>query len=194
MTIGGAHVTKRTDAADLIARWVRSAASGGIPQFRSERQLGVMGTLGGLQISAKLARAANVKVDLMLHALPARPATVNYVELNDDALSLVRQLEHRIATLPDLAATIDQARQTTAEEAKRASAAIGKPFKHAAALAAAAARAREIEKQMEQQPEAAEPTEQATNEAAAADEAVELTKEAMKDAVHMWVLPVSAAA
>ena len=74
--------------------------------------------------------------------------------MRQDAQSLVRQLEHRIADLPALAARVEAAGAKAAEEAQRAQQSRDQPFKYAEALRAATTRSTQIATEMQnrQQP------------------------------------------
>ena len=60
------------------------------------------GELGGLAVDAQLASdpaTGTLRVEFSLHGLPTRPATLSRAELPDGAMSLIRQLEHRLDSL-----------------------------------------------------------------------------------------------
>jgi len=177
MTIDDRLVTARPEAARLIGEWTTRTARTGIPYGRSELELGQLGELGGLTINATLRRSltATPNLDLALRDVPAQPATLGQDLVRVDALSLVRQLEHRIADLPALAARLDAAGVAAADEAARAQAGLSQPFKHTDALQAATTRSAEItiEMQHRQQPAAQAATENGSPDAAATDAQIE---------------------
>ena len=108
MTIGDRRTTERPEAARLIQEWIASqqpaaASRTGAPQH----PLGELGELGGLAVDATLQRTLSgdaPTVELTMRGVPAQPATLGLDLVRVDAQSLVRQLEHRIADLPALAA------------------------------------------------------------------------------------------
>jgi hypothetical protein len=160
MTIGERRVLERPDAGRLIAQWIAAAAPGGIPYGRSHLDIGELGEVGGLRVNAALRKSfgsAVPTVELTLHDLPSQPATLAFDEARRDGLSLVRQLEHRIADLPALTQRVERDGLAAAEEATRAQQALAQPFKHADALAAATQRSAEIASEMQnrQQPDPA---------------------------------------
>jgi hypothetical protein len=59
------------------------------------------------------------------------------LELAEQPLGMIRQLEHRVATLDELHARLDAERQAALTEAQRARDTLAGPFKHADALQAA---------------------------------------------------------
>jgi hypothetical protein len=172
MTIGDRRVTARPEAARLIGAWTTRTARAGIPYGRSELELGQLGELGGLTIDATLRRSltATPNLDLALRDVPAQPATLGLDVVRVDALSLVRQLEHRVADLPALAERLKAAGLAAADEAARAQVGLSQPFKHTDALQAAITRSAEIaiEMQHRQQAAAEAATEGGSPDAAAA--------------------------
>lgn len=127
---------------------------------------------GRFPIDATLRRtlSATPNVELSLRDLPTQPATLGLDVVRQDALSLVRQLERRIADLPALAARVEAARIAAAEEAARAQHGLAQPFKHADALKAASARSTEIaiEMQNRQAPAPETATDRGTTDTASA--------------------------
>jgi hypothetical protein len=158
--------TTRADAAELLRQATAAAVRRGLPYGRGELALGELGQLAGLAIDARLVRSpSNPDThELVLRGLPSQPASLTLGRVDVDALSLVRQLEHRISDLPRLAERLQATREAADQEATRAQQALRQPFKHADALAAATAHAAAIdarihERQVEQAaPEDAEPT------------------------------------
>ena len=102
--------THRTDAATALAASLRTVARG---PARPVAQL------AGLQIDAELLgdQTGEQYLHLTLHGLPAQPATLKRSQLADAGLSLIRQLEHRVQTLPELAARLDSERADALREA-----------------------------------------------------------------------------
>jgi hypothetical protein len=87
-------------------------------------------------------------VQLTLHGLPAAPATLERAQLGDGSLSLVRQLEHRAATLPELGDRLQADRDAGLREQAAAREQLGRPFKYADQLTDARDRQRQIREQI----------------------------------------------
>jgi hypothetical protein len=121
MRIGASYATTRPDATRLIQTWIAARAPGGIPYGRPDHDLGELGELGGLPIHVTLRRTLNGPPTdkLQLHDVPAQPATLRLDEVRVDALSLVRQLEHRLNDLPALADRIQRAGADAQADARR---------------------------------------------------------------------------
>jgi N12 class adenine-specific DNA methylase len=160
MTIANRRATTRPDAARLIQQWTADTARTGLPHRHAERPLGELGQLGGITIDAALRRSLTgaPTLELTLRDVPAQPATLGLDRLGQDALSLVRQLEHRIGDLPALAARLQAAGAAATAEAARAQQALAQPFKHADALATASARCEQIAAQMHERQQPAPDT------------------------------------
>ncbi|MGA2924856.1 MAG: helicase C-terminal domain-containing protein [Solirubrobacteraceae bacterium] len=153
ITIDGHQATDRTHAAKLItARLQRLAPGPARP----------IGELGCLPVDAQLAAdpvSGAWRLELSLHGLPSRPATLAHAQLTDNAPSLLRQLEHRLDTLPQLADELQQRRRAHLREASTAREQLARPFKHAQQLADARQQQQQLQQAMSdrQQPAAAEP-------------------------------------
>jgi hypothetical protein len=128
ITINDHGYTHRTDAATALATQLRTIARG---PARPVAQL------AGLQVDAELLgdHTGEQYLHLTLHGLPAQPATLTRSQLTDAGLSLIRQLEHRVQTLPDLAARLDHERQEALRETAAARDQLARPFKYADQLA-----------------------------------------------------------
>ena len=172
MTIGDRRATTRPEAARLIQDWTAQAARHGVPYGRREQPLGQLGELGGQPIDATLRKAIGSvpSLELSIRGVPAQPATLYLDDVREDAMSLVRQLEHRVGDLPALAERVEAAGVKAADEAARAQQALSQPFKHANALATATARSSAIAIEMRdrQQPDPEPSTAAATTAAAPA--------------------------
>jgi hypothetical protein len=117
-----------------------------------------LGEFGGLPLDAQLTAdptGGQLRVELTFHGLPARPATLPRGELAASALSLIRQLEHRLDSLRDLAVDLDQRRHAHVREADSARDQLAKPFRYAEHLA----RARERQAKITQEMQARQPPE-----------------------------------
>jgi hypothetical protein len=139
MTIGGRSYTHRTDAAGALAAHLATIAPGPARPVAE---------LAGLQIDAELLgdHADKSYVHLRLHGLPAQPATLERAQLRDAGLSLIRQLEHRVQALPELAEKLDCDRGEALAEAAAARGQLARPFKYAEQLADARQRQEHIER------------------------------------------------
>ena len=124
MTIDGRTYTHRTDAAGALASTYG-------PSLASPRDMSR--SSAGLQVDAELLgdQAGEQYLHLTLHGLPAQPATLKRSQLANAGLSLIRQLEHRVQTLPDLAARLESERVEALREAAAARDQLARPFKYA---------------------------------------------------------------
>jgi N12 class adenine-specific DNA methylase len=139
MTVADRTYPHRTDAAAALAAHLTTIARG---------PARAVAELAGLQIDAELLGEHTGKsyVHLHLHGLPAQPATLERAQLRDAGLSLIRQLEHRVGTLPELAAKLDRERSEALREAAAAREQLARPFKYAQQLTAARAQQEQIER------------------------------------------------
>ena len=111
MTIDGRQVTERAQAGRLLGAQLAPIIPGS-PHPAGE--------LGGLAVDAQLASdpaTGTLRVEFSLHGLPTRPATLSRAELPDGAMSLIRQLEHRLDSLDQLAGELHQRRDDHLREA-----------------------------------------------------------------------------
>ena len=141
MTVNGRAVTARTDAAQLLACRLQQLPYG---------QRVPIGELAGLPVDAEITAGTNGRpiVQLTLHGLPAAPATLERAQLADSGLSLVRQLEHRAATLPELADRLHADRDAALREHATAREQLARPFKYADELTDARDRQQQIHEQI----------------------------------------------
>ena len=130
ITIAGRTYPQRTAGAGALARHLQGL---GLGPARHVAQL------AGLQVDAELRgdHHGEQYLSLTLHGLPAQPATLKRSQLADAGLSLIRQLEHRTQTLPELAARLAGERRETLREAAAAREQLSRPFKYAEPLAQA---------------------------------------------------------
>ena len=128
MTIGAVHYTERTAAAQALIRWAQTAPLG---------RTAPVGQLGGFQVDGV------VKVDyvnggreayLALEGVPAEWAHATLKHLGESPLTLLRQLEHRIADLEERRTRTIVSRQQAAQDIARAREGLERPFKYAAEL------------------------------------------------------------
>jgi hypothetical protein len=163
MIVERRRVDARVDAAALLARWATTTAP--------ERTI-PLAQLGGLEVDGTLRLGTGPEhrhVELALHGLPATPATLETTRLNDNSLSLVRQLEHRIDDLPALKTRIEQQQANTTSELERAREQLTRPFKYAQQLADARAQQTRVTEAMKARTASAQPT--AANQTANVDTA-----------------------
>ncbi len=154
MTVNGRAVTSRTDAAQLLSSRLQQLPYG---------QRVPIGELAGLPVDAEITAGTNGRpiAQLTLHGLPAAPATLERAQLADSGLSLVRQLEHRAQTLPELAERLEADRDAALREHATAREQLARPFKYADQLTDARDRQQRIHEQItarhaqNQQPEPA---------------------------------------
>jgi len=144
MTIDGQLTSSRAQAGELLARWARSVAP---------NRPRPVGQLGGIDITGTLVvdcydTARTVQFELT--DLPAEKARRTVLELAEQPLGMIRQLEHRVATLDELHARLDAERQAALTEAQRARDTLAGPFKHADALQAASSSVARIKAAMAQ--------------------------------------------
>ena len=142
ITIDRHSYTQRTDAASALAASLRSVARG---PARPVAQL------AGLQVDAELRgdhASGESYLHLTLHGLPAQPATLKRSQLADAGLSLMRQLEHRVHTLPELAGRLESEREAALRESAAARDQLARPFKYAEQLADARRQQERIDEQL----------------------------------------------
>jgi N12 class adenine-specific DNA methylase len=141
MTVNGRAVDSRTDAAHLLASRLQQLPYG---------QRGPIGELAGLPLDAEITAGTTGRpiAQLTLHGLPAAPATLERAQLADGSLSLVRQLEHRAHTLPELAERLQADRDAALREHATAREQLARPFKYANQLADARDRQQQINEQI----------------------------------------------
>jgi hypothetical protein len=141
ITINDHAYTHRTDAASALATRLQTVARG---PARAVAQL------AGLQVDGELLgdQTGEQYLHLTLHGLPAQPATLKRSQLADAGLSLIRQLEHRVQTLPDLAARLDHERIEALRETAAARDQLARPFKYADQLTDARRHQQRIDQQI----------------------------------------------
>ena len=142
MSIDGHSYTHRTDAASALAANLRTVARG---PARPVAQL------AGLQVDAELRgdhASGESYLHLTLHGLPVQPATLKRSQLADAGLSLIRQLEHRVNTLPELAGRLASEREDAMRETAAARDQLGRPFKYAEQLADARHHQQRLDEQL----------------------------------------------
>ena len=158
--IGGATYTDRPQAADRLRQYLLHGIRNATAPMQPSA-LGVVAELGGHAVTAELsARRYGHPLTLAL-ALNCVPRTSSVIEtdiLYNDDIGLIRQLENKVAALPEATAAV----QT---EISRAQAAIAearqqqdKPFKHTQALSEARRRVDTINGQMNHATSIAAPT------------------------------------
>ena len=118
-----------------------------LSEVRTER----LARLGGLGILATVRedyRAGGRELVLELDGLPGDPARASLDHAHANPLTLIRQLEHRVNTLDELADRLRSQRDNALLEAQRARDALARPFKHAEQLSSARERHAHITERM----------------------------------------------
>jgi hypothetical protein len=142
MTVDGHQVDSRSDAGELLVRWAQTTPA---------NKPRPVGQLGGLEITGTVIvdRYDGTRaVRFELHDLPAEKAQRTVAELVAQPVGMVRQLEHRVATLPELKVRLGRERAAALEEGDRARETLARPFKHADALRDAGEEVKRIKAQM----------------------------------------------
>ncbi|HTX09028.1 MAG TPA: helicase C-terminal domain-containing protein [Solirubrobacteraceae bacterium] len=141
MTVDRQHVASRGDAAQLLSARLQQLPYG---------QRVPIGELAGLSVDGEITAGTNGRpvVQLTFHGLPAAPATLERAQLAESGLSLVRQLEHRAATLPELHDRLHADRSAALREHATAREQLARPFKYADHLTDARDRQRQIDAQI----------------------------------------------
>lgn len=146
ITIDGRSVDSRAEAGQAVATWAQRAGIQYAPTHRS-REYGTLGSISGFDITVETHPQMGGKpaVALGLHGLPRSSFTVESAAVIEGGVGLVQRLENRLAgtetTLEKARTELAEAEQTLADATAR----IGKPFKHAAALATAERDLAEVE-------------------------------------------------
>jgi N12 class adenine-specific DNA methylase len=129
-TIGAVTHTERTAAAQALTHRGQTT-----PLSRSAR----LGQLGGFQIIGKVRsdyENGGREVVLEIDGIPCEPAHATLKHLAESPLTLVRQLEYRLADLEDRRGRTIVRQQEAAQEGVRARDGLERPFKHGDELGA----------------------------------------------------------
>ncbi len=143
ITINGTTVRERKPAGELLNRWAQAAQPG-----RTER----LAELGGLDILGMVSadyRAGGRELVLALEGLAVEPARAPLDHAQENPLTLIRQLEHRVGTLHERAERLRGEHQDAILEGQRAREALERPFKYGEELQAARAKLVSITEQMQ---------------------------------------------
>ncbi|MGO9793943.1 MAG: hypothetical protein ACLP8S_31825 [Solirubrobacteraceae bacterium] len=141
ITINGTILRERKPAGELLNRWAQAAQPG-----RTER----LAQLGGLQILGMVSpdyRNGGRELVLTLEGIPVEPARAPLDHAQENPLTLIRQLEHRVTTLHERAERLRAEHQDAILEGRRAREALDRPFKHADDLKTARERQTHITEQ-----------------------------------------------
>jgi N12 class adenine-specific DNA methylase len=157
MTILGSTHLDRGQAADALVQWARCAPMG---------RLEPIGTLGGLDVDGVVKMGSDHGVReafLTFHGVPEDWAHATLLHLAESPLTLVRQLEHRVASLEERRDRTVLGQQEAAQDIGRARDGLEQPFKHTEALHNARAELTAITQRMQASttppnPTAGEPT------------------------------------
>lgn len=174
ITVGDRTYPHRTAGAAALARHLQ-----GLPIGPARH----VAQLAGLQVDAELRgdHHGQQYLTLTLHGLPTQPATLKRSQLADARLSLIRQLEHRAQTLPELATQLAGVRDEALREATAAIEQLARPFKYADQLLDARRGQQRIDQQIAEHHERQE----AEHAAATADVDVDADAAiALADRVH----------
>jgi hypothetical protein len=124
-------------------------------------ELGVIATLGGHELRAKLVPARDLEhatVEVRIEGVPRATTQIARRSLLSADLGIIRQLENRVSSLPKLAADVEGRRQEALTNVEQADKALAEPFKHADALKAAQAESARIQQLMADAAKPEEPT------------------------------------
>lgn len=144
ITIAGRTVTDRKVAAELLGSWASRAEPG---ESEPVAVFGGQSIVGVIRVDHQ---AGTREATFCLDGLPAEPARLTLRHLRESPLSLIRQLEHRVADLDDLRGRVESARAAADAEAERSREALTRPFKHVEELRGASARIEEIRAAMQE--------------------------------------------
>ncbi|MGO9954738.1 MAG: helicase-related protein [Solirubrobacteraceae bacterium] len=151
ITINGTTLRERKPAGEQLNRWAQAAQPGS-----TER----LAQLGGLHILGMVSpdyRAGGRELVLTLEGLAVEPARAPLDHAEENPLTLIRQLEHRVTTLDQRAERLRAERQDAILEGQRAREALDRPFKYGEELQAARAALVSIIEQMQAAAAAPEP-------------------------------------
>ena len=125
MTVGEVEHRERITAAQALIRWAQSAQVG---------RSAPVGQLGGFQLTGMVRldyEHGGREAYLALDGVPVEAAHATVTHLAENPLTLVRQLEHRIADLEGRRARTLVRQQEAAQEIARAREGLARPFKYA---------------------------------------------------------------
>ncbi|KRE28263.1 helicase [Agromyces sp. Soil535] len=129
MTVAGHEFGKRADAAAAITDWAARTQIRYLP-VHVERPLGNLGNLGGFDIDAMATSiAGRPAVVVELRDVPGAAVHIPRDEFGSGTLGLVRQLEHRTASIPRLIADTERRRAEATQSLDDADRQLGQPFK-----------------------------------------------------------------
>lgn len=141
MSIDGQAYDKRADAAKALQIWMSSHAAGR-PPVNGERDLGIVGALGGhgvrvVQGSAILGDLSSSPVELRIQDAPGIAVEVKRVDSLFPTIGLIQRLENQVLRLPQESAKQERLIEEARQDYRDAATALAEPFKHADALEAA---------------------------------------------------------
>ncbi len=141
MTIDGATVEKRTEAAEAWQRWAGVHATARPPRS-GEIDLGVAGRIGGhdvrvVQRSGNLADLSASPVELRIDDAPGVAVEVTRATSLNPSVGMIQRLENQVLKLPEEVTKRETRLAAAHQEVADARAALDVPFKHQEALDAA---------------------------------------------------------
>ncbi|WJZ68603.1 helicase-related protein [Kocuria rosea] len=141
MTVDGATVEKRTEAAEAWQRWAGVHATARPPRA-GEADLGVAGRIGGhdirvVQRSGNLADLSASPVELRIDDAPGVAVEVTRATSLNPSVGMIQRLENQVLKLPEEVTTRETRLAAAHQEVADARAALDVPFKHQEALDAA---------------------------------------------------------
>lgn len=144
MAVDGRHTETRSEAAAAITEWSTRQQIRYQPAH-VERRLGQLGTLGGFDVDVMLTNVAGrAVVALELRDVPGTSIHIPRDDFGAGTLGLVRQLEHRTASIPRLIGEVELRRESTVAAIADSDRQLGAPFKHAATLETARERLQHV--------------------------------------------------
>ncbi|EMY32805.1 putative helicase [Arthrobacter crystallopoietes BAB-32] len=163
MSIEGRDYTSRADAITAIREWAGQRRIG-LPDPYASRDLGVLGSLGGhdltvTQLAANSFDKAMFRVEVK--GIPRAHMQLTREKLLQPDVGLIRQLENRVASLPRLAAEVSQRRSEAQTRIEQATRTLEGGFKHEEALQQARDKAAKINEALEQLQREQEPAPEA---------------------------------
>jgi N12 class adenine-specific DNA methylase len=149
MTVNDVTFDSRADAGVAIGEWAARKGVRYLPSY-ANRDLGVLGTLGGFDVTvASEAMGGNhVQIVLALDGVPRSSIRLDRETFAEAGVGLVRQLENRASSIPKTIADVETGRDEALQSIVEIDARRTEPFKYSAELQAATARSRLVDRQL----------------------------------------------
>ncbi|RIJ78008.1 helicase [Nakamurella silvestris] len=149
MTVGRNRYDNRVDAAEQLNLLLRSGLRRDL-RSGQEDTYGVIAQVGGHQVMATQVAVPRAYPDIRFELVDVPRSTWHVTtELLSSSIGLVRQIENRVAGLPDTLAKVQDERTAAIREGEQARLAMGKPFRGADELAQARERLSAVVAEME---------------------------------------------